>query len=410
MICLYDIVLWFYRLAIYCIAPFNYKARLWIKGRKKILQRIRQAIPPSTSLIWIHCSSLGEFEQGRPLIEEIKRKYPQFKILLTFFSPSGYEIRKNYPIADWVFYLPPDTSYNANKFIEICRPQKIFFVKYDFWYHYIYVANKNKIPIYLISGIFRNDQIFFKFYGSWYRKVLGLFKHLFVQDQLSEQLLQLNGIKNVSVAGDTRFDRVYAISRQATGNTIVEQFSGSYKTLIAGSTWEKDEILLSEYINNCKDNDYRFIFAPHEIDQAHILRLQSMLLLPSVRFSRIDGFVPPDVRVLIIDTMGMLASVYRYGTIAYVGGGFGSGIHNTLEPAVFGLPVIFGPVYHKFNEAIALLNLNAGFTVSTFEELANILNRLFTDDRFRINCAERAAQYTFSMTGATEKILSATFS
>lgn len=405
MVYIYNIGIHLYFLLIYISSLFNKKATNWIKGRKDIFIKIKERVEPGQKIVWFHCSSLGEFEQGRPVIETFKTQHPDFKILLTFFSPSGYEIRKNYNKADYIFYLPLDTKKNAIQFIEIIKPQLVFFVKYEFWFHYLHILNTKKIPVYIFSAIFRPNQVFFKWYGKWYKKILFFFNHLFVQDQQSEELLKKYGLKNVTIAGDTRFDRVHTIASQTLVIPELESFKQNKLILIAGSTWPADESLLLNYINNNSSNEIKYIIAPHEIHSEEINRFCSACNKKTIRFSEIKNKSLHDQEVLIIDNIGMLSSLYKYGNIAYIGGGFGKGIHNTLEAATFGLPIIFGPRYKKFKEAIDLIALKASYSISTYKEFEKCINSLITNNKILISSGTQAAEYVKSRIGGTKIIL-----
>ncbi|MGE0077577.1 MAG: 3-deoxy-D-manno-octulosonic acid transferase [Bacteroidales bacterium] len=402
---LYNLGIRIYVLLIHIVAPFNNKARLWLDGRKDWQNKVKSAIDPKYQTIWVHCSSLGEFEQGRPIIEALKAKYPDLKIALTFFSPSGYEVRKNYKGADYIFYLPIDTKRNAKKLVDLLNPKLVIFVKYEFWYYYLRYLRKKQVPTYIVSAIFRDDQVFFKSYGKWYRHFLENFNHLFVQNQHSLDLLKSIGVENVTVTGDTRFDRVAKVASEAKAIPFIEQFCAGEKILVAGSTWPKDEELLIEYFRQNSDK-FKIIIAPHEIDPAHIQNIQQSLPCQSILYTNHQNEEPNSARVLIVDTIGLLASVYRYGHIAYIGGGFGVGIHNTLEAATFGIPVIFGPNYHKFQEARDLINNKGGFSINTPEELANFLNLLLTDEQLRLSAGDNSKKLVLSGVGATDRILS----
>ncbi len=340
----------------YLVSPFNSKASLLIKGRKGWADRIKKSIKPGDASVWIHCASLGEFEQGRPIIEAIKKEMPEIKVVLTFFSPSGYEIRKNYPLADCIIYLPPDTSRNALNLLKLVNPEFVIFVKYEFWNNYISAIHNNNIPLYLISSIFRPEQHFFKWYGSFFRNMLKKFTRIFVQDKLSFVLLSGIGLENVSLAGDTRFDRVVQIAATAREIPQLEQFRGSEKLFLAGSSWKQDEEIIARYINSFPDK-MKWVFAPHEIDKQNIDRLEKLFKVRTVRFSEFNE-ESSGARVLIIDNIGMLSSAYKYAYIAAIGGGFGKGIHNILEPACWGIPVMFGPHHKKFKEAVDLIKEN----------------------------------------------------
>jgi 3-deoxy-D-manno-octulosonic-acid transferase len=382
----------------------NEKAKLWIAGRKNIWEKLKELLRTDERRIWIHAASLGEFEQGRPIIEKIKADYPQYKIFLTFFSPSGYEVRKNYPGADYIFYLPADSPMNALRFVDLVNPEKVFFIKYEFWFNYLSVLNSRQIPIFLCSAIFRPNQLFFKSYGGWYRQMLHFFTHLFVQDEDSKYLLETIGVKNVTVTGDTRFDRVYAIATQAREIDEVKAFVQDAPCIVAGSSWAPDEDLLVRYLNET-DHLVKFIFAPHEIDKEHIERLETSINKRCVRFSEWKQNTAGTFDVLIIDNIGMLSSLYRYGQIAYIGGGFGKGIHNILEAATFGLPVIFGPNYTKFREAVELLNNGGAWSISEYEELKKQLDEFLTNDHSLKTAGQTAGNYVRNHIGATDKIL-----
>lgn len=404
MVFLYNLGIRLYILLVNIVSPFNAKAKLWLNGRKNWRQKVNSAIPKGTNTAWIHCSSLGEFEQGRPLIESLKIRFPNLKIVLTFFSPSGYEVRKNYAGADYIFYLPIDTNRNAKDFIELINPRMVIFVKYEFWYHYLRSLKKKNIPTYVVSAIFREDQAFFKWYGGWYRQFLLNFEYLFVQNKHSQDLLNRIGIGNVLVTGDTRFDRVARVASEAKTIPFVEQFCNDEKIIVAGSTWPKDEELLIDYITQ-NEGKAKLILVPHEIDSSHIQGIIQNLHVEFVVFSNQQSGNPSNARVLIVDTIGLLSSIYRYGHIAYIGGGFGVGIHNTLEAATFGLPIIFGPNYHKFQEAKDLIALKAAFSVNSFEELSDFLNLLIVDEQSRKVAGDNSKKLVLSGVGATDRIL-----
>ena len=401
---IYKIGIQFYFFMILLVAPFNIKARRWLKGRQGIYRKIRAAFSPGDSVIWVHCASLGEFEQGRPIIEEIRKTMPDKKILLTFFSPSGYELRKNYEVAHCVTYMPLDTRLNAWYFMNLVKPEMAFFIKYDYWYYFLRTLKKKRIPTYVVSAKFRRDQIFFKWYGAWYRSVLKFFTVLYVQNEESRKLLGVIGIKNVEVTGDTRFDRVYNLSHRTVDYPWLEPFVGGKKVIVAGSTWEKDEQMLISYINN-SDADIRFILAPHEINEKKLIRIIELIEHPTVRFTDNDKSGYKNAKVLIVDTIGHLSSLYRYGKIAYIGGGFGKGIHNILEAATYGLPVVFGPKYQKFMEAVEMINRKAAFSVSDFKEMKSTFDKLTSDEKSLVECSQRAKSYIESNLGATTKII-----
>jgi 3-deoxy-D-manno-octulosonic-acid transferase len=400
---LYNLGILIYVLATRLLSPFNSKARLWIRGRKNWESALKVKVNRDNINIWIHCASLGEFEQGRPLIEAIKKARPDYKIILTFFSPSGYEIRKNYSNADYVCYLPADTPANAAKFISLVNPATVIFVKYEFWNNYSSVLEKKGIPLFLISGIFRADQHFFKWYGGFFRKMLFRFSHVFVQDKQSMDLLIGIGIKNVSVAGDTRFDRVIQIAASAKSIPQIELFRGNEKLFLAGSSWRQDEEIIARYIN-AHPGSMKWIFAPHEIDKANISRLEKLFTTSVVRFSEFTE-QSKEARVLIIDNIGMLSSAYRYAFIAAVGGGFGKGIHNVLEAACWGIPVVFGPDHKKFREAVELINLKGARCFSTFEGFSGIIDNWLSNREDYLKSSEIAGNYVKENAGATDKIL-----
>ncbi len=385
---------------------FSSKVKLLRKGRSVLWKQLKDSnIQDST--IWVHAASLGEFEQGRPLIEEIKKQYPDKKIVLTFFSPSGYEIRKDYELADYVFYLPADTKQNAKMFIEAIRPEKVFFIKYEFWYHLLSQLKKRFIPVYGVSVIFREDQAFFKWYGGWFRQMLKSFEYFYLQDDKSAELLKSISLNNYTVAGDTRFDRVKEIAESAEDIEIAGRYSKGYKTIVAGSSWPADEKILTRYINKAPEN-VRLIIAPHEIDDAHIKQIESLLKVPSFRITS-PPENPSGYKVMIVDTIGILAAIYRYGQVAYIGGGFGSGIHNALEAATYGVPVIFGPEYKKYKEACDLVELGGGFEVRSFEEFILLVTKIWNDPGYLKRSGSNAGEYVNKMCGATDVIMKDVF-
>jgi 3-deoxy-D-manno-octulosonic-acid transferase len=407
MIYLYNLSIALYTRLIAAAAFFgNPKARLWINGRKHLFEKISADLKAGERRIWIHAASLGEFEQGRPLIEKIKEQYPDRKIVLTFFSPSGYEVRKNYNGADYIYYLPSDTPRHARRFIDLIQPEKVLFIKYEFWYNYLSALKNRKIPVYLCSAIFRKDQIFFTWYGGWFREILTFFDHLFVQTEDSRKLLLSAGFHHVSVAGDTRFDRVFAIASQARQIPEVMSFVGNHRSFIAGSTWEPDEDLLSRYINETS-LPLKYIIAPHEIQASHIERLEKSITKRVVRFSQWkQNQEKEDFDVLIIDNIGMLSSLYQYAQVAYIGGGFGKGIHNILEAATFGLPVLFGPNHGKFQEAVDLIKEGGAFPIDHYDHLKDKLDQFYDGSSLLEEAGRTAAQFVKRNTGATEKIIS----
>lgn len=384
---------------------FNDKARLFVRGRKGLFKKLENDIEPNKRTFWFHCASLGEFEQGRPLIEEIKSRHPGISILLTFFSPSGYEIKKNYQWADCITYLPLDTPRNARKFLELVQPEKVFFIKYEYWYFHLREIKRRNIAVYLVSSIFRENQFFFKSYGAWFRKILFYFDHIFVQNITSRNLLASYHIKNVTVTGDTRFDRVKQIAERARPISLIEQFREERFLIVAGSTWPKDEAILIRYFQNTPFA-VKLIIAPHEVHSGRIKSLMEKfpegqaLKFSEARESNIHEF-----SVLIIDSIGMLSSLYRYGDLSYVGGGFGKGIHNILEPSTFGLPVVFGPNHEKFKEAIDLKNMGGGFAIDSYSSFIELMDA-FLNDRETVRQAGRVSkQYVENKAGGTSIIL-----
>jgi len=400
MLLFYNIVIKLYFFSVWFASFFNKKAKLWISGRK---ERAFIRYPES---IWFHFASLGEFEQGRPVLEQFRTLYPQDKIVITFFSPSGYEVRKSTPLADVVYYLPLDTSQNARKFIDAIQPKFAIFTKYEYWYHFFNEMYLRHIPVYIISGIFRPGQIYFKWYGSLQRKILGFVSYFFVQDERSKQLLKEIGISNVAISGDTRFDRVWANAQHPKQIPDINEFKDGHKIFIAGSTWPQDEKLITALVSLYPN--WKFIFAPHEISDEKINKLIGLLPVNStIKYSQFISHHSPHTthQTLIIDNIGMLSSLYQYGNIAFIGGGFGAGIHNTLEAAAFGLPVIFGPNYLKFKEAHELVALKAGFSVSNETQLKGIVNTLIPDEEFYSSTRKKIQVYVKEHTGATNVIV-----
>lgn len=400
---LYNIGISAYTLAIRLASPFNEKASLWVKGRKKIRERIGAVKKGGHPLVWFHAASLGEFEQGRPVMEALKKALPEVRILLTFFSPSGYEIRKNYAGADFIFYLPADTPRNARHFIRSVRPDAAVFVKYEYWYNYLNQLHRQHIPIYLISAIFRKEQPFFRKWGGLHRKMLHFFTRLFIQDEESARLLSSIGIEAFEQTGDTRFDRVKQIADAARTIESVEKFLNGSPAVVCGSTWSPDEDLLLDYINR-DESAFKWIIAPHEIGESHIKSILDKCKKRAVRYSQENSDLS-EAKVLIIDCIGLLSSIYRYGQIAYIGGGFGAGIHNTLEAAVYGIPVIFGPRYRKFNEAVRLIQTGGAFSIQNQTELDEVLDTLLRDDAITKTAGRKALEYVDSQLGATDVIM-----
>ena len=407
---MYSLAIHFYAFIIALISPFHKKARIMRLGQWKTNSILREKIDRNAKYIWFHASSLGEFEQGRPMMEKIKAEHPEYKILLTFFSPSGYEVRKNYNGADVICYLPFDTPYRVKKFLNLANPSIAVFIKYEFWGNYLQELKHRNIPVYIISSIFRRDQLFFQWFGYPYRKMLYCFTHLFVQDDRSAALLKEFGITNVTVTGDTRFDRVLDVRNQARELSPVEHFvceGGKEKrlTLVAGSSWPQDEEILIPYFN--EHPEMKLIIAPHEIHREHLMYIESLLKRPSVRLSDVfhDQSLAEGKDCLIVDSFGLLSSIYRYGPIAYIGGGFGAGIHNKLEAAVYGIPVLFGPKYHKFKEAKDLIKVGGGFSVSDKQSFCEKMDELLTYHEVLEAAGESAGQFVNGNAGATDKIL-----
>lgn len=404
MVALYKFITSLYFQTIRLISPFNKKASLWAEGRKNIFTTIKSKINSNASPIaWFHCASLGEFEQARPVIEKFKQNFPIHKICLTFFSPSGFEIRKNYTGADFIFYLPEDTKENAQQFIQLLNPAIVFFTKYEFWYFYLHELKTRQIPAISFSAKFRKNQLFFKSYGGFYKALLNCFTHIFVQDEESLNLLKNSGITHTSIAGDTRFDRVLEIFHNKKAIPIAEKFQNQKEVFVIGSSWPQDMQILIPFINN--HPEIKFIIAPHEIYEEAILSLQKNLNRTSIRFSEANKGNIEDKEVLIIDNIGMLSSLYQYGSFAYIGGGFGKGIHNILEATTYGIPVFFGPNYKKFNEAVSLEKRKGAFSVETTQQLEEEFTRIYQDKNlYHKTCSDNKG-FVLENTGATEKII-----
>lgn len=387
------------------VALFSPKIKLFVDGRKNVFSILEDIIKPTDKTIWFHSASLGEYEQGLPVIEKIKEKYPSHKIIVTFFSPSGYEVRKNNTVADVTVYLPLDTKSNAKKFLKLAHPELAFFIKYEFWLNYLKELENSKTPTYLISGIFRDSQMFFKWYGGFYRNALKAFTYFFVQNEESKEKIEAIGFQNVIVSGDTRFDRVNTILERDNTLDFIENFKNNTPTIVIGSSWPKDEALLVEYINEAPSN-VKFIIAPHNIKADQISSLKSQIKKSTVLFSEKQDLDLSNHQVFIIDTIGLLTKVYSYGTIAYVGGGFGNpGIHNILEPATFGLPIVIGPNYSNFAEAVQLVNLGGCMVISNTNELKQSLDRLLTDESFFREKSQICKSYIQDHKGATNSIM-----
>ncbi|PJA06869.1 MAG: 3-deoxy-D-manno-octulosonic acid transferase [Flavobacteriales bacterium CG_4_10_14_0_2_um_filter_32_8] len=401
-------MLFFYQITIHCYylilkiaSIFNPKAKLWIKGRQRIFEQLK-IVEGQGNIFWFHCASLGELEQGKPIIEKLKAQDNTIKILLTFFSPSGYEIGKKYKKADYVFYLPLDSATNAKRFIKIVNPKKAFFIKYEFWYHYLNELHQQNIPIYLISGVFRENQPFFKWYGSFHKKMLNFFTHFFVQNTDSEKLLTTLGYQNITVAGDTRLDRVYENSLFLKQLPLIQKFVENKTVIIAGSSWQKEEKILGEFITSCQ-KDFKYIIAPHDISLKHIQEIENLLETDFIKYSEATLENISSYRSLIIDNIGILANTYQFTDIAFVGGGFTGALHNILEPASFGNVVLFGPKHTKFHEAEELLQLKGAFEIDDTDDMIAIVNHLLVSTTLE-QSKTAALNYIKNGKGATELI------
>jgi 3-deoxy-D-manno-octulosonic-acid transferase len=403
MILLYNLGVLALQFGFRSAAFFNSKASAFVKGRKGIFASLKHSFPlKDRRVVWIHCASLGEFEQGRPVIELLKKEYNDINILLTFFSPSGYEVRKNYQLATNVFYLPWDTASNAEKFVTITKPTLAVFVKYEFWYHYSKVLKHHHIPLLSISAIFRPQQIFFKSYGSFYRGILRNFQYFFVQNEASQKLLNSVGFENCAVAGDTRFDRVHTIVTQGEDIRVAAKFKGSEKTIVVGSCWQEDLDVLLPSIN---EGNVKFIIAPHEISESFLQTIERSINVKSIRYSLANDNNLEDAQVLIIDNVGMLSRLYRYGEFAFVGGAFGKGLHNILEAACYGVPILFGSKnFEKFQEAVDLINRGGAFAVTDAKDFKKKFEMINTPETFLLAC-EVTRSYVMENLGATETIM-----
>lgn len=399
----------FYRLGISLLgvgvkihALINAKSKKFVEGRSDLFPQLEEEFKSvDQPVVWFHCASLGEFEQGRPLIEAFKQEYPDFFILLTFFSPSGYEVRKNYELADYICYMPLDTSHNADQFVKITQPKLAFFVKYEFWHYHLKALSEADCWVYSVSAIFRSNQRFFKFYGGFYRKILKQFDHIFVQNKTVAALLKGINLYNVSVSGDTRFDRVKSITDSVKPQEMFAEFSKDQPVLIGGSTWEQDIKVIAPFLQ--QNPEWKAIIAPHDVSEANLKLHEEVLKIPTSRYSKIDSEATTKPRVILIDNIGMLSSLYQYGKIAFIGGAYGDGLHNTLEAACFGLPVFFGNKnYRKFQEALDLLDAKAAFKVANAQEFLSIMN----SDDFKIEeSSQRALEYVNQNIGAKDKIM-----
>ena len=414
---IYNIVIYFVLWGIAIASLFNEKVRKMWRGEREAFKILKQKVDPNAKYIWFHAASLGEFEQGRPLMERIRKDYPQYKILLTFYSPSGYEVRKNYEGADIICYMPVDTRLNAIRFLRLVRPVMAFFIKYEFWSNFLHILKHRNIPTYSVSSIFREDQVFFKWYGRSYAGVLKCFTRFFVQNEESKRLLEGIGITAVDVVGDTRFDRVLQIKEAAKQLPICEAFRTGvassqsadvphhdFKVFVAGSSWPPDENIFIPFFNEHKD--WRLLIAPHVIAEEHLKLILSLIKGKKVvRYTQTTPEEAAEADVLIIDCFGLLSSMYNYGDVAYIGGGFGVGIHNTLEAAVWNMPVIFGPNNKKFQEAQGLLKSGGGFEINTYEEFSGLMSSLMNDETFLKQAGDKAGTYVAHLAGATDKVL-----
>ena len=420
---MYNLIIYIYQLGVIITSLFNEKVRKMWRGERDAIRILKEKVDPNAKYVWFHAASLGEFEQGRPLIEQLRQDHPEYKILLTFFSPSGYEVRKNYAGADIICYLPLDTITNARRFLRTIRPVMAFFIKYEFWYNYLHILKHRGVPVYSVSSIFRPGQIFFRWYGRQYSHVLKCFTHFFVQNEISKELLGTIGITNVSIVGDTRFDRVLQIKAAAKQLPIVEAFlsqpksgaaeSGSAeapKVFVAGSSWPPDEDIFIPFFN--EHRDWKLIIAPHVIGEEHLKQIESKLAGRKVaRYSSLEDpenpEIPDNLEVLIIDCFGLLSSIYHYADVTYVGGGFGVGIHNTLEAAVWDVPVIFGPNNERFQEAQGLKACGGGYEITGADDFRRIMQRFIDTPQTITEAGRQSGAFVQQMTGATKKVLSA---
>lgn len=402
---LYNIAIYFYLMGVAIASLFDRKVRTMWRGERAAFDLLKEKVDPCATYVWFHAASLGEFEQGRPLMEHLRRKHPEYKILLTFFSPSGYEVRKNYEGADIICYLPLDTPLNAIRFLRLIRPVKAFFIKYEFWYNYLHILKYRNVPVYSVSSIFRPSQVFFKWYGGAYRGVLRCITHFYVQNETSRELLNGLGIDCVTVTGDTRFDRVLRIKEQSKILPVVEAFRRhSPHVFVAGSSWPPDEDIFLRYFS--LHPEWKVIIAPHKIDEAHLQQIEQKLSgRRVVRYTKTDEMEAATADCMIIDCFGLLSSIYHYGDVAYVGGGFGVGIHNILEAAVWNVPVFFGPNNSHFQEAQSMKNGNGGIEISSYEDFETQMDAFSTDAATLNSCGERAGQFVKSKAGATHRVL-----
>lgn len=401
---MYNIAIYLYLLGVAVASLFDKKVKKMWRGEREAFEVLKQKVGPCSSYVWFHAASLGEFEQGRPLMERLRRRHPEYKILLTFFSPSGYEVRKDYGGADIICYLPLDTPLNAIRFLRLVRPVMAFFIKYEFWYNYLHILKHRHVPVYSVSSIFRPDQIFFRWYARGYAKVLRCFTHFYVQNEVSRELLAGIGINEVTVVGDTRFDRVLSIREQLKQLPVAEAFSEGRRVFVAGSSWAPDEDIFIRFFN--EHTDWKLIIAPHVIGEDHLEQIMQKLGRRAVRYTRTTPEEAREADCLIIDCFGLLSSIYHYGDVAYVGGGFGVGIHNVLEAAVWDMPVIFGPNNKNFIEAQGLIANGGGFEIASYEDFEGVMNRFINDEEAVKKAGAAAGRYVEGCTGATKKILS----
>ena len=401
---MYNIAIYLYLLGVAVASLFDKKVKKMWRGEREAFEVLKQKVDPCSSYVWFHAASLGEFEQGRPLMERLRRRHPEYKILLTFFSPSGYEVRKDYGGADIICYLPLDTPLNAIRFLRLVRPVMAFFIKYEFWYNYLHILKHRHVPVYSVSSIFRPDQIFFRWYARGYAKVLRCFTHFYVQNEVSRELLAGIGINEVTVVGDTRFDRVLSIREQLKQLPVAEAFSEGRRVFVAGSSWAPDEDIFIRFFN--EHTDWKLIIAPHVIGEDHLEQIMQKLGRRAVRYTRTTPEEAREADCLIIDCFGLLSSIYHYGDVAYVGGGFGVGIHNVLEAAVWDMPVIFGPNNKNFIEAQGLIANGGGFEIASYDDFEGVMNRFIDDEEAVKKAGAAAGRYVEGCTGATKKILS----
>ncbi|MBQ4393127.1 MAG: 3-deoxy-D-manno-octulosonic acid transferase [Prevotella sp.] len=406
---MYNLLLYLYTLGVAVCSLFNEKVRKMWRGEREAFRILKEKVEPGARYVWFHAASLGEFEQGRPLMEQLRRDHPDLKILLTFFSPSGYEVRKNYEGADIICYLPLDTPTNARRFLRLIQPEVAFFIKYEFWYNYLLILKKRGIPVYSVSSIFRDGQVFFRWYGRQYGRVLKCFTHFYVQNEKSRQLLATIGLTNVTITGDTRFDRVLQVKEQACQLPVVDHFLGqgaaTRKVFVAGSSWQPDEEIFIRYF--LQHPEWKLIIAPHVIGEDHLQQIERLLEGWHVqRYQTYDTNATQEPQALIIDCFGLLSTIYRYADVCYVGGGFGVGIHNTLEAAVWGAPVIFGPNNEKFQEAQELKHCGGGIQIDSYDDFERLMQCFAANPESRSEAGCQAAAYVQSKAGATRQILS----